>query len=52
MLIERKTYNTTLDIQVIKQLKILAAEQDRRQNDLIEEAIKDLVKKYKQTKKK
>jgi predicted DNA-binding protein len=42
----RKTYNTTLKIDLIKQLKILSAETDKRQNDLLEEAIEDLLKKY------
>ena len=32
--------------ELIKGLKILAAEQDKRQNDLFEEAIQDLLKKY------
>lgn len=45
----RKTYNTTLRIDLIKQLKILSAETDKRQNDLLEEAIEDLVKKYGKT---
>jgi len=31
---------------LIKRLKILAAEQDMRANDLLEEAIQDLLKKY------
>ena len=43
---DRKTYNTTLKIDLIKRLKILAAETDKRQNDLLEEAIEDLLKKY------
>jgi len=43
---ERKTYNTTLKIALIKKLKILSAETDKRQNDLLEEAIKDLLFKY------
>jgi Ribbon-helix-helix domain len=43
---DRKTYNTTLKIDLIKKLKILSAEKDRRQNDLLEEAIQDLLKKY------
>jgi predicted DNA-binding protein len=42
---ERKNYNTTLRPQTIKKLKILSAETDRRQNDLLEEAIEDLVRK-------
>ena len=39
-------YNTTLDTDLIKEIKILAAQLDKRQNDLLEEAIKDLLKKY------
>ena len=42
----RKNYNTTLRIDLIKKIKILAAEKDARVNDLLEEAIKDLLKKY------
>lgn len=48
----RKNYNTTLRIELIRDIKILAAEKDARVNDLLEEAIKDLLKKYgKKTKK-
>ena len=43
---KRKMYNTTLDIDLIRELKILAAKLDLRQNDLMEEAIQDLIKKY------
>lgn len=43
---ERKNYNTTLRPETIKKLKILSAETDRRQNELLEEAISDLLKKY------
>jgi len=39
-------YNTTLDADLIRQIKILAAQQEKRQNDLLEEAIQDLLKKY------
>ena len=42
----RKNYNTTLRADLIKRLKILAAETDRRQNDLLEEAVEDLLKRY------
>lgn len=48
---ERKTYNTTLRMDLIKKLKILSAEEDKRQNDLLEEAIEDLILKYKKNKK-
>jgi len=43
---KRKMYNTTLDIDLVRELKILAAKLDLRQNDLMEEAIQDLIKKY------
>ena len=48
---ERKNYNTTLNIELMKKLKILAVEKGSRVNDLIEEAIKDLLKKYDKPKK-
>ncbi len=40
-------YNTTLDTDLIKEIKILAAQLEKRQNDLLEEAIQDVLKKYK-----
>jgi predicted transcriptional regulator len=43
----RKMYNTTLDADLIREIKVLAARLDKRQNDLLEEAIQDLLKKYK-----
>ena len=43
---KRKMYNTTLDADLIREIKILAAQLDKRQNDLLEEAIKDLLEKY------
>ena len=42
----RKMYNTTLDTKLIKEIKLLAAKLDNRQNDILEEAIQDLLKKY------
>jgi hypothetical protein len=39
-------YNTTLDADLIREIKVLAAQLDKRQNDLLEEAIKDLLEKY------
>ena len=47
MKLERKNYNTTLRVDLIKKLKLLAVEEDARVNDLLEEAIEDLLKKYK-----
>jgi predicted transcriptional regulator len=43
---KRKMYNTTLDVDLMRELKILAAKLDLRQNDLMEEAIQDLIKKF------
>ena len=43
---KRKMYNTTLDVDLMREFKILAAKLDLRQNDLLEEAIQDLIKKY------
>ncbi len=43
---KRKMYNTTLDADLIKEIRILAAQLEKRQNDLLEEAIQDLLKKY------
>lgn len=43
---KRKMYNTTLDAELIREIRILAAQLEKRQNDLLEEAIQDLLKKY------
>ena len=40
------SYNTRMDEELIKQFKILAIMQSKRQNELLEEAIQDLLKKY------
>lgn len=48
---ERKNYNTKLDVNLIKKLKFLSVENDTRQNDLLEEAIQDILKKYDNAKK-
>jgi hypothetical protein len=47
---KRKMYNTTLDVDLLREIKILAAQLDLRQNDLLEEAIRDLIEKYKHQK--
>ena len=39
-------YNTTLDADLLKKLKLLSVEMNKRHNDLLEEAIQDLLKKY------
>lgn len=44
---ENKSYlNTTLPRDLIKSLKVLAAEEGVRINNLLEEAIRDILKKY------
>ena len=47
-------YNTTLDLDadLTKKLKILAVQLEKRQNDLLEEAIRELLKKYEKKAKK
>lgn len=42
----RRSYNTTLKTDLLRGLRVRAAMLDRRQNDLLEEAIEDLLKKY------
>jgi hypothetical protein len=49
---KRSPYNTTLESDLLKRMKILSVEQNKRQNDLMEEAIQDLLKKYSQEKSK
>jgi hypothetical protein len=44
---KRTIYNNNLDAELMKEIKILAAQLEKRQNDLLEEAILDLIKKYK-----
>jgi hypothetical protein len=45
---EKKVFfNTTVSEDLIKQFKILAIMQGKRQNQLLEEAIRDLLLKYK-----
>jgi predicted HicB family RNase H-like nuclease len=43
---EKKMFTTRLDRETIKELKILAAYQEKAVNQLLEEAIRDLLKKY------
>jgi hypothetical protein len=43
---DRIHYTTTLKANLLKRLKFLAIEINKRQNDLLEEAIQDLLKKY------
>lgn len=44
---KRRTYCTNLDAELMREIRVLSALQVKRQNDLLEEAIKDLLKKYK-----
>jgi predicted transcriptional regulator len=44
---ERKVFSTRLDQDLIKKLKHLAVDEGRALNDLLEEAIQALLKKYK-----
>jgi len=40
------SYNTRMDEDLLKQFKILAIMESKRQNELLEEAIQDLLEKY------
>jgi hypothetical protein len=42
----RTPYNTTINALLLKKLKVLAAEKEKRHNDILEEAIADILKKY------
>jgi predicted transcriptional regulator len=42
----RKTITTSIENELIKGLKYLAADSERQLNDLLEEAIRDLLKKH------
>ncbi len=43
----RKTYSTTLNVDLITEIRSLSQRKTKNQNDLIEEAIQDVLKKYK-----
>jgi len=44
---KRKKYlNTPIREDILKAFKVLAVEEDRRLNDLLEEAMRDLLRKY------
>ena len=43
---ERKVFSTRIDQGLIKELKHLAVDEERPLNDLLEEAIQDLLMKY------
>ncbi len=42
----RVPHNTTLNPVLLKKLKVLAAEKEKRHNDILEEAIVDVLRKY------
>ena len=44
---KRKPYGLSLDQDLMKEIKHLAVDEDRNVNDMLEEAMSDLVKKYK-----
>lgn len=43
---KRIRYTTTLKTGLVKKLKYLSVDQNKRHNELLEEAIEDLLKKY------
>ncbi|MFH2046063.1 MAG: hypothetical protein ABIK92_13050 [Pseudomonadota bacterium] len=43
---ERKPFTTSLNILLLKDIKKLAIDHDKGVNDLLEEAIRDILKKY------
>lgn len=51
-MIERKPFTTSLNIPILKNVKKLAIDLDRGVNDLLEEAMQDLLKKYETKQKK
>jgi predicted transcriptional regulator len=44
--IGRKTFGFRLDPNIVKQLKIIAVQREQATNELLEEGIKNLLKKY------
>ena len=44
---EKKVFSTSIDLKCIKELKHLAVDTDKSLGRLLEEAIRDLVEKYK-----
>ena len=42
----RKTFTTRIEAELIRKLKYLSADTDRNMNDLLEEAIKKILKDY------
>ena len=48
---QKKTFSTRIDVDCLKALKHLAADEDKSIGVLLEEAIEDLIRKYKKKKK-
>jgi predicted transcriptional regulator len=48
---QKKTFSTRIDIDCLKALKHLAVDEDKSIGVLLEEAIEDLIQKYKKKKK-
>lgn len=46
---QKKIFSTRIDVERLKQLKHLAVDTDKSLGNLLEEAIKDIVEKYKQS---
>jgi hypothetical protein len=49
--VEKKTFGVRLDPALMKELQFLAVDKERWVNDLIDESIRDLLKKYREKKK-
>jgi len=47
----KKTYGLRLDLGVMKELAHLAVDEDRWLNELVDEAVRDLLKKYREKRK-
>ena len=48
---QKKTFSTRIDVSCLKALKHLAVDEDKSIGVLLEEAIEDLIRKYKKKKK-
>jgi predicted transcriptional regulator len=48
---QKKTFSTRIDVDCLKALKHLAVDEDKSIGVLLEEAIEDLIQKYKKKKK-
>ena len=47
---KRRTFTTTLDVQLIKEAKILAIRLDKNLNDLIEETLRAMLERHSEKK--